>query len=294
MWRIQLMGTFALWSEKSGVINLPEKPGLLVGLLAWKGEEIPRYRLAEQIWPYAGNRISERIGPGDRALNLQSLSQALSVIRRAMTPQQFNALFIVKPQALRLRPEMYETDFAPYRRLLKRGQHLVREEPEQTEKALALFREAARCGGGDFLPAKAPLDWLTAARERYQSEHCEALKRLAELEEAAGERDNAMFALREAAQRRPQDSEAQAALAKLCARPRLPAAPTGRVLPLFTLAQNHWRAGNKAAAVQTAEHCLNEMKQECFAARIDWASSQEAAPVYAVALSERGKRREPV
>lgn len=211
MWHLQLFGTIrATYYEADDEANptpaitipsMPDKPSLLMGYLAWKGKMEYRQYLAPLLW--AAPEDQDDIGETGRALDQQSLSQALTLIKQRFTTEnpprkRFTTLFQVTKEKVGLVPDTYTTDFCEFHRHLKRGRFL-----ENREEKIFSYKKAISHYRGDFLPSRYALGWLVYARVQFRREYLDALVTLASLEEEAGRYETAYHYLFCALQEEP-------------------------------------------------------------------------------------------
>lgn len=199
--------------------RLPHRVSLLLACLALRpGEPLPREIIAERLWPDQ---------PPTQTRN--SLSTTLSLLRRhlealddfAPTP---DGIFIANRDQIGLDRALVTTDVGRFESLLDAAREAQNRKGAASPAArAALLEQALSLYRGDLLPGYYE-DWVDAEREQFRTQRLEALRRLAQSWDAAGDHDAAARAAQKAVEADSLNEEAHHLLIQSLAAAGRPAA----------------------------------------------------------------------
>jgi predicted ATPase/DNA-binding SARP family transcriptional activator len=178
-WRIRLFGGLRAESAERVVTRFEtQKTGALLAYLAYHlRDSHSRELLADLLWPL-----------GEPSATRHRLSKALSALRHDLAPAgaRAGALFLADRLTVRLNPDAVTTDVAAFAADLQAAARA----PDPAERARWLAGAVAEYRGP--LLEGCDEEWVLPEREQLAERYLQALDELAELLEAAGERERAL------------------------------------------------------------------------------------------------------
>jgi DNA-binding SARP family transcriptional activator len=171
---------------------------LLKILVARRGRPVPRDVLMETLWPDQDpRRVSNR------------LSVAFSTLRAVLDPERRyppDHFLVTTGDTIALQPANVDVDLEVFLRHAEEGLDLYGRGLAQEARPLLEAAEAAYVG--DFLEEDLYEDWAAPVREEARGVYLTVVDALADLAEAAGERDAAIRYRRRILERDPYDESA--------------------------------------------------------------------------------------
>ncbi|NLS78164.1 MAG: hypothetical protein GXY76_12985 [Chloroflexi bacterium] len=196
--------------------SLADQP--LVAFESDKVRALLAYLAVEADRPHRREALASLLWPERPESNArQSLSQALSALRRTLGDQAASPPFLlVTPQTLQFNPDSdHWLDVAVYRELLSACQRHKHASVADCDECLERLHEAAALYGGTFLsgfslPDSAEFEeWVARQRERLHQTLMESLSALADAREQRGAYQHALLYARRALELDPWREEAQ-------------------------------------------------------------------------------------
>jgi DNA-binding SARP family transcriptional activator len=175
LWRIELFGTLCAKQGNRAITKFrTEKAGLLLAYLAYHRRNYPRDFLSTLLWPDAEPEAGRH-----------NLRQELSALRKTLEASTF-PLFTVDKSSIGLNSDAFTTDVAEFQAALKRAEKV----PSLDERSTLLYRAVDLYRNG-FLPGYNDVpdseEWVELRRAAFEQDYQNALYRLMETLEQAGD-----------------------------------------------------------------------------------------------------------